>query len=930
MIASSSGIDSSGSSCNVADLTAEQQQRLTQILDDYLRGLEEGEPLDVSSVLRDNDDLAEVLRVYLSKLDGLHDIAAGFQAHGELEPLVSGEDSSRVESLQLGDFTIHREIGRGGMGIVYEATQNTLHRRVALKLLPLASMLDARQIARFKNESHAAAQLQHPHIVPIFSVGIERGIHYYAMQFIEGLTVEEWIENDFDSDSDSQWRKTIRIGAEVAKALHCAHECGIVHRDIKPSNLMLDEAGKVWVTDFGLARCQNDRSLTLSGDLVGTMRYMSPEQAAGRAELVDHRTDIYSLGATIYEMLVGASAYEGEDGPAVLSAIVNQPAPHVRRLRPQLPPDLDVVLQKAMSKEKDERYATADDFAHDLQAVLSGRPTIAKPPSTFVLAKRWAGRHRKFAAATSLMLAIGVVGLMASVIVISQKNGELQESNALADRSFKNAQEAVNRLGSAVSAQLASIPGAEHVRHSVLQDTLSYYQQFVEDASDDPRLRGELALTESRIGSLIRELESDEASIPHFRKSHRTYQRLLADNPDSKSAMKGMARNLNQLGLALVDAGAMADAEKAYDEAIELQQSLCSDDRSWEHQTDLALTRSNLGLLYQGTQRHTQALTELSSAVDSLTACTVADPSNVLAQRGLAAALGNLSSLTVTEDPAESIKLLKRALKHQLAVSKTAPSRLKASSEVAATYNALGSAHLAAGDPEKAEQTFSNAIKLYRQLHGIAPTVDGYRFDLAMCLTNASTALYRQRKYDEALILARDAIATQSLDMNAEPPSALILSRSGVMHSNLATTLQAKQDLVAAMREMRTAIQCQQTALEIDPDTPQAHSFLMQHLSALLQSQLQQQQWREARRTINEYRDAAERTPSQLVAAAAVLADFSNQSETQSLKEQLAESSIALLVSARDAGVNFDRSLLHRAPFVAFTEHPKFRRVVRP
>lgn len=929
MIVSSSETELSGSSCNVADLTTEQKQRLTQILDDYLRGLEEGEPLDVPAVLRENGDLAKVLRVYLSKLDGLHDIAAGFQAHGELEPLVSGEDSTRVESLQLGDFTIHREIGRGGMGLVYEATQNTLHRRVALKLLPLASMLDARQIARFKNESHAAAQLQHPHIVPIFSVGIERGIHYYAMQFIEGLTVEEWIEKDFDSDSDSQWRKTIRIGAEVANALHCAHECGIVHRDVKPSNLMLDEAGKVWVTDFGLARCQNDRSLTLSGDLVGTMRYMSPEQAAGRAELVDHRTDIYSLGATIYEMLVGASAYEGEDGPAVLSAIVNQPPPHVRRLRPQLPPDLDVILQKAMSKEKDERYATADDFAHDLQAVLSGRPTIAKPPTTFVLTKRWAERHRKFAAATSLMLAIGVVGLMASVIIISRKNGELRESNALADRSFKNAQEAVNRLGSGVSAQLASIPGAEHVRHSVLQDTLSYYQQFVDDASDDPRLRVELALTESRIGSLIRELESDEASLPHFRKSHRTYQKILADNPDSQSAMKGMARNLNQMGLALVDAGSTSEAEKAYGEAIGLQQSLCEGDKSWEHQTDLALTRSNLGLLYQGTHRRTQALSELSAAVDSLTAISIANPRNVLAKRGLAAALGNLSSLSVTDDPAESIDLLERALEHQLAVSKTAPSRLKASAEVAATYNALGSAHLASGDPAKAEEAFSNAIKLYRQLHGIAPTVDGYRFDLAMSLTNASTAHYRQHKYDDALVFAREAIATQSLNLNAKTPTALILSRSGVMHSNLATTLQARKDFVAAMHEMRTAIQCQKTALEIDPDTPQAHSFLMQHLSVLLQNQLQHQQWREARRTIDEYRAAAEMTPSKLVSAAAVLADFSTQSETESLREQLTESSIALLVSARDAGVNLDRALLHREPFSAFTEHPKFQRVVR-
>ncbi|MGI9470879.1 MAG: protein kinase domain-containing protein [Rubripirellula sp.] len=931
MIASTSDIESSRSSFDVADLTSEQQQRLTQILDDYLRGLEEGEPIDVPKTLQANADLADVLRVYLSKLDGLHDIAAGFQSHGELEPLVSGESNSAVQSLRLGDFTILREIGRGGMGIVYEATQNTLNRRVALKLLPLASMLDGRQIARFKNESHAAAQLQHPNIVPIFSVGIERGIHYYAMQYIEGLTVEQWIEAEFDIKSETQWQASVRTAAAVADALQCAHECGIVHRDVKPSNLMLDESGKAWVTDFGLARCQNDHSLTLSGDIVGTMRYMSPEQAAGRTELVDHRTDIYSLGATLYEMLVGVSAVEGEDGPSVLSAIVNSPAPHVRRKRPHLPTDVDVVLQRAMSKDKDDRYATASEFAEDLRAVLEHRPTIAKPPSPFVLAKRWSSRHRRVMAASSLVFVMGVIGLLASVIVISQKNVELKASNQLADKSFKNAQEAVGRLGSAVSAQLASIPGAEHVRQSVLNDTLSYYQQFVEDASEDPRLRSELALTHSRIGSLVRELESAQESVPHFLKSDQAYRRLLDDEPDSASFAAGMARNLNQLGLACVDAGDIEQAESAYQQAIDLQRKTCVKDNGSENQTELALTRSNLGLLLRSTGRLDEAQTQLSLAVETLSRTAKLDPNSVLSTRGLAAALANLSSLSVEEDPQRSINLLEQALDHQLSISQSAPSQIKASSEVAATYNALGSAQLANDDPSKAEEAFTTSVRIYRRLHAIAPAVDGYRFDLAMSLTNASTALYQQQRYAEALTAAREAIDLQSSKEEWEDlTDSIALSRLGVMHSNLATSLEATGESLQSMKEMQSAIKCQALAIEFDPSMEGARSFLMQHMSSLLRIQIKQQRWREANQTVQEFRAAALEQPSQLIPAATALAELSMLTTEGRFHDQLADSSIALLASARDAGIQVDQSLLDSAPFATFSQHPKFRRVVQP
>lgn len=346
---------------------------------------------------------------------------------------------------QVGDFRLVRLVGRGGMGVVYEAVQASLGRRVALKVLPLAAALDPRQLERFKLEAQAVAQMEHANIVPVYGVGSDQGIHFYAMQFIEGHNLAAVVtalrkqaglhdsnryEHAHDitkpltgeavhavqppteprtapvgsgvpipllklaADRPAYFRAVADLGAKIADALAHAHDKGIVHRDVKPGNLLIDAAGHVWLTDFGLAHCRAGPNLTQSGALLGTLRYMSPEQAHGRQGNVDHRTDVYSLGATLYELLTLRHAFDGDDRKDLLNQVAYDEPTAPCRLDPTVPAELEVIVQKAMAKRPEDRYDSAAALADDLRCFLADRPIRARAPSPLLRTRKWLRRHQ--------------------------------------------------------------------------------------------------------------------------------------------------------------------------------------------------------------------------------------------------------------------------------------------------------------------------------------------------------------------------------------------------------------------------------------------------------------------------------------------------------------------------------------------------------
>jgi tetratricopeptide (TPR) repeat protein len=424
---------------------------LAELVDRLTTQAQRGEPVDWGAVERDHPEHAGELRRLWPALGGLDALSQS----GDAGLTGLAARSAAAEELApgvLGDFRLLREVGRGGMGVVYEAEQISLGRRVALKVLPFAATMDPRHLQRFQNEARAAASLHHEHIVPVYAVGQERGVYYYAMQFIDGRTLAQFLERqrqggqtprpdepttDYapatpaapSADTGAQacattvqaprdaayFRRVAEWGVQAAEALEHAHQLGIVHRDIKPGNLMLDGQGKLWVTDFGLARVGADSGLTLTGDLVGTLRYMSPEQALAKRVVIDHRTDIYSLGVTLYELLAGQPAVGGTTREEILRQIVFAEPRRPRQLNRAIPPDLETIVLKASAQEPERRYATAQELADDLRRWLEDKPIRARRPPLRTRLARWGRRHRPLVAAVAAALLMGLAVLAGSI-----------------------------------------------------------------------------------------------------------------------------------------------------------------------------------------------------------------------------------------------------------------------------------------------------------------------------------------------------------------------------------------------------------------------------------------------------------------------------------------------------------------------------------
>lgn len=550
----------------------ELQERLEAAMEEVAEAIAKGQTYDRQSLLEKYADVAVELDECLVSFEFVQTVAPQLAtSDGDNSSAGSTPMSSLPHRLDLGDFRIVRELGRGGMGVVYEAEQTSLGRRVALKVLPYAAFLDPVRLQRFKQEAQAAAALRHSNIVHVNCVGIERGVHYYAMDLIDGKSLADVITEIVDaqknrpvrqsqdteaiaqlstlysSDRKSYCDSIASLGILIADALQYAHDRGIVHRDIKPSNLILDALGNPWITDFGLAQIQDDRGLTITGDILGTLRYMSPEQAEGK-KLLDHRTDIYSLGITLYELLTLRQAVDATDRKQLLRQLEEFRPSAPRAIDRQIPKDLETILLKAMSADPANRYDSAKDLSCDLRRYQDDKPILARRVSHFHHAVRWVRRNRVVAGLVA-MVSLLIVALAIGGPIYAIRYARLAQtaSNALSrEVDLRNAQiRFLSQTLLSTNRGLENVPGVDELHEKLLIDTISQYDRLLSNYGENSFVKFEVASGFTELAHIHSHRFLDhKVTLQLFRRAIEIMDDLLQNSEDKLEYRVALAKSL--------------------------------------------------------------------------------------------------------------------------------------------------------------------------------------------------------------------------------------------------------------------------------------------------------------------------------------------------------------------------------------------------
>ncbi len=840
-------------------VSEDEQHPVDQLAEEFAERIRSGESPQIEDYCRTHSEHAEMIRAVFPSIQIVERASQREEQHRR-----SGESESRPPSIvsmpqTLGDFQLIREIGRGGMGVVYEALQKSLKRHVALKVISALIAGSEKQLRRFRREAESVASLHHSNIVPVFGIGEDHGLQYYAMQLIDGVTLAEIVshlrrppDSSFsakkdtdtvansgnhtpggssrshrfgsneavlqllgmmsaadvnllqsslsvdlsgdlsktpdplavtkmqDGDADpasaaitranaatdddshelhqlrpaedvnlnrSYFRNIARLIAEVANAVDYAHRQGILHRDLKPANLILDRDGTIWVADFGLARQADMDGVTQTGEIVGTLRYMAPEQLRGQADI---RTDIYALGLTLYELLALKPAVAA---PQVLDAHGRKSVAPLRSIRPEIPADLETITLKACMLEPERRYQSAREFEADLHRFLEDRPIHARRVTPVERLWRWSKRNPQIASlsAATLFLLFMIVVILGfsnrriqkalnarndqyeraeknlSEKTVALKNVELERARAemnlnLAIAAFEEVFNNIAARGRSESLLDALsdeelLPATDAVLSNadvtLLETLLGFFDRLAAENSKD--LSTESAAARRRVGDIQQQLGRLENAQKSYRIALDAYRAISSKNSDDGRPQLAQAEILHQLMLTSMKRGELVTAIKTLD--------------------DLRTVLKENSVVAESTDGKYVLATAINSLV-SFGLRTMGDPR----QRSKGPLPGRIISTTEALSPtlAERVRRETEANRESFEILQSLimekPLNVAYRIELAqATKDKARLAQLSR-DQKQADEAMSSAIKILEDLHKEFPTSDRFKYELAETL----------------------------------------------------------------------------------------------------------------------------------------------------------------------------------------------------
>jgi tetratricopeptide (TPR) repeat protein/tRNA A-37 threonylcarbamoyl transferase component Bud32 len=672
-------------------------------------------------------------------------------------------------AIAIPGYELLGELGRGGMGVVYKARHLKLNRLVALKMVLSGEFARSTDLERFRSEALRLAKVQHPNIVHIYDVGEYAGRPYFAMEYVDGGTLAGHLAGRPQPPCDAA-----TLAETLALAIQAAHQRGIVHRDLKPANILLASGRVVGgessdrtthhspltthqlkIADFGLAKETEEGSATVTGGVLGTPSYMSPEQAAGRSDEVGPAGDVYSLGTILYEMLAGRPPFRGLTPRETIDMVLKDEPTGLRATQPEVPRDLETVCLKCLHKDPARRYASAQHLAEDLRRFLDGMPVLARPVGTAERLWMWA-RRRPAMAALAATVAVSLVLLFAVGAYFNdllrherdvarderneaQRQRQIAQDNAtLAEARFRQSKQAVDRYYSEVSENvLPDEPGLEPLRLTLLGLARDYYNGFVRERGEDPSVLADRARGLFRLAQITGEVGQRPEAVSLLEQARDLFKQLLDQYPGDRSLRGELADTNYHLGRLNRLLGRLEPAAAAYATALDSWRALrdeAPDAMAAGKDPEAETARVLLGIGNVAVERSQfdAALTRFRESLAIRERLVAKHPKTESHRRDLATTWGNIAVwYSMTGNAAQSIAAREKSLEVYSRLVQDFPNRDRFRHDVAQAEFNLGKDQLQAGNAAAAAARLDKAAVEWDRLHQTHPAVGIYATSLA-------------------------------------------------------------------------------------------------------------------------------------------------------------------------------------------------------